>query len=77
MDFIIKLLKLRDLATEIAYNSILVIVDRLTKYLYFILCKETITAEKLRYLVLDRLIRYYGLLLVFVTDRDKLFILNY
>ena len=45
MDFIIKLLKSKDLATKNAFNAILIIVDRLTKYLYIIAFKETYIAE--------------------------------
>ncbi len=52
-------------------------VDRLTKYLHFIPCSETIIAQQLGYLVLDRLVRYYRIPTVFITDRDKLFISNY
>ena len=36
MDFIVKLLELEELMTKVVYNSILVIVDRLTKFAYFI-----------------------------------------
>jgi len=77
MDFIVKLLLLSDHVTEEIYDSILVIVDRLTKYTHFILYKETYTAEQLARIVIDRLIRYYGIPSSFVTDRDKLFTLNY
>ena len=46
-DFIIKLLKLKDLVTGQLYNVILVIVDRLTKQGYFIVCIEEISAENI------------------------------
>ena len=77
MDFIVKLPKSIDPATAVEYDSILVMVDRLTKYAHFIPCKETINAEQLGYLVLDRLIRYHGIPASFITDRDKLFTSNY
>ena len=77
MDFITKLLLSKDLATEVIYNLILVIVDTLTKYAHFIPCKELITTIKLVYLILDRLIRHYGILESFITDRDKLFTSNF
>ena len=77
MDFINKLPKSKDLATGHTYNGILVIVDRLTKYLYFIPYNESCTTEQLVHIVLDRLIRYYGIPEQFITDRDKLFISNY
>ena len=56
---------------------ILVMVDRLTKYAYFIPANEASTAEQLGYLVLDRLVRYYGFPKTYITDRDKLFTSNY
>ncbi|CAD0055203.1 unnamed protein product [Aureobasidium pullulans] len=59
------------------YDSILVMVDRLTKYTHFIPCMKSITAEELAHLVLDRLIRYHGIPKSFITDRDKLFTSNY
>ena len=52
-------------------------VDRLTKYSYFVLCNETINAKQLGCLVLDRLVRYYGVPTTFITDRDKLFTSRY
>jgi len=77
MDFIVKLLSSSDHITEEVYDSILIIVDRLTKYTHFILYKETYTAEQLARIVIDRLICYYGIPSSFVTDRDKLFTSNY
>lgn len=59
------------------YDSILVMVDRLTKYTHFIPYIKSITAEELAHLVLDRLIRYHGIPKSFITDRDKLFTSNY
>ena len=77
MDFIVKLPKSADPVTGHEYDSILVMVDRLTKYSHFIPCSETITAPQLGCLILDRLVRYHGIPSVFITDRDKLFTSNY
>ena len=77
MDFIVKLPKSKDPVTDLPYDSILVIVNRLTKYLHFIPCNETIAAKQLGYLVIDRLVRNHRLLTTFITDRDKLFTSNY
>jgi len=77
VDFIVKLPPLSDYITEEVYDSILIIVDRLTKYTRFILYKETYTAEQLARIVIDRLIRYYRIPSSFVIDRDKLFTSNY
>ena len=77
MDFITKLPKSNGPVTRITYNSIMVIVDRFTKYLIVILFKETYTAEQLGYLLLDRLVRDHGVPITIITDRDKLFTSNY
>ncbi len=47
MDFITKLLPSKDSITGVVYNSILTIVDRLTKWSYFFLYKEIWIAEQL------------------------------
>ena len=73
MDFIIKLPPSIEGHSGVTYDTILIIVDKLTKYAYFILYKGTLTAEQLGFLVLDRLIRYYGILRKLISDRDKLF----
>ena len=77
MDFIMKLPKSKDPVTGITYDLIMVIVDRFTKYLIVVLFKETHTAEQLGHLLLDRLVRDHRVLIMIITDRDKLFISNY
>ena len=47
MDFITKLLPSRDPVTEVEYNSILTMVDRLTKWSYFLSYKESWIVEQL------------------------------
>ena len=44
-DFIVKLLKSKDLVTEQLHNVILVIINKLTKWGYFIACTEEISAK--------------------------------
>ena len=73
MDFITNLLGSKDPVIGVFSDAILVIVNKLTKYTHFVPYIKTIIAEQLGYLVLDRLVRHYGLLLAFITDRDKLF----
>lgn len=51
----------------------MVIVDRITKYAYFIPCTEKTTAEKTARLVLREVVAHHGLPEEFITDRDKLF----
>ncbi len=55
------------------FDSILTIVDRLTKYTMFISFKKTTTAPVLTYTILQELINNHGLPKEFITDRDKLF----
>ena len=73
IDFITDLPGSKDPVTGVFSDAILVIVDKLTKYTHFVPCTKTVTIEQLGYLVLDRLVRYHGLPLAFITDRDKLF----
>jgi hypothetical protein len=75
LDFIIKLLLLQDLITRIKYDSILVIIDRLIKYIYMILYLKANTAEDLAYIFLRVIIANYSTLEEMISDRDKLFIL--
>jgi len=77
MNFIIKLLKSTNLAIEDKYNSILVIIDKLIKYLYIIACKEKFIAKQLRYIVLNQLIRYHNILKELINNKVKFFTSNY
>jgi hypothetical protein len=71
------LLKLTNLAIKDKYDSILVIINKLIKYLYIIACKEKFIAKQLEYIVLNQLIRYYNILKELINNKDKLFTSNY
>ncbi len=73
MNFITKLLTSKNPAWGVKFDSILTIVDRLTKYTMFIPFKETATASVLTYIILQELINSHRLSKKFITDRDKLF----
>ena len=73
MDFIIKLPLSKDTITDIKYNSILVIVDRLTKYAHFIPWKEKENAKDLAKVILKEIIANHGIPQSIISDRDKLF----
>ena len=45
MDFIVEFPKSEDLTTDISYNSILIIVDKFTKYTHLISYNEKFTAK--------------------------------
>ncbi len=66
-----------NLAIEDKYNSILIMINKLIKYLHIIACKEKFIVEQLKYIVLNRLIRYYNILKELTSNRDKLFTSNY
>jgi transposase InsO family protein len=67
MDFI------TDLPTVRAKNSILVVVDRLTKMAHFTSCSKSITAEETAQLILEGIVRLHGLLEEIVSDRGPQF----
>jgi len=77
MNFIIKLPKSTNLVTRNKYDSILVMIDKLIKYSHIIACKEKFIAEQLKYIVLNRLIRYHNIFKGLTSDKDKLFTSNY
>ena len=69
--------KLTNLAIEDKYNLILIIIDKLIKYLYIIACKKKFIVEQLKYIVLNQLIQYYNILKELISNKDKLFTSNY
>ncbi len=48
-----KLLKLTNLAIKDKYNLILIIINKLIKYLYIIVCKKKFNIEQLKYIILN------------------------
>jgi hypothetical protein len=77
LDFIVKLLLSKEALTEITYNLILIITDRLTKYAYFIPYKEGLTAEELVYTFNRNIIANHGILEEIINNKNKLFIANF
>ena len=77
MNFIIKLSESEKLVTEVTYDSILMIIDKLIKYSHLISFKESYSADQLEFIVLNRLIWYHDIPEKMTSDRDKLFISNY
>jgi len=73
----IKLLKLMNLATRDKYDLILIIINKFIKYLHIIACKKKFIIKQLKYVVLNRLIRYHNILKKLINNREKLFTSNY
>jgi hypothetical protein len=74
LDFIVKLPPSVKLITGVVFNSVLIIIDRLTKYGYFILYKESSLIEELAYAFNKHIIGNYGISKEIINNRDKLFI---
>jgi hypothetical protein len=67
-DFIVKLPK-----TSRGNDSICVFVDKLTKLVHFVACKEEVSPKKFVELYVDHVFRLHGLSREFITDRDPIF----
>jgi hypothetical protein len=77
LDFIVKLLLSKEALIGVTYNLILVVIDRLIKYVYFISYKEELIVEELIYIFNRNIIANYGILKEIINNRDKLFTFNF
>ncbi len=75
MDFVVKLPRSEFLGQT--YDSILVVVDRFSKYAHFLPCNESQNATQMAMLLSDRIVRYHGIPKAIISDRDKLFTSKY
>ena len=73
MDFITKLPSSKDTTTGLEYDSILTMVDRLTKWTYFLPYRETWTAEQLADVIYRNVTSVHGWPMEWITDRDTKF----
>jgi hypothetical protein len=62
LDFITKLSPSRELMTGVIYDSVMVVIDRLTKYAYFIFYFKSFSAEDLAYMFYKYIVANYGFL---------------
>ena len=62
---------------EDSYNSILVIVNRLTKMVHYKPVKITLNAPGLAKVIIDVVVRHHELLNLIVTNRGSLFTLKF
>ena len=68
-----KLSFLKKFLTRVFYNLILIIVNQLTKEVWFILYKKVLNAEELIYIFLRDVTALQDLLNKIIFNRDKLF----
>ena len=71
MDFI------EGLPSSNGYTSIMVVVDRLTKYAHFVALKHPFTAVIVAKAFVANVVRLHGILTSIVSDRDKVFISSF
>lgn len=74
MDFITDLPLSRNWTNKERYDTILVIVDRLTKFAYFLAFYKKGTAEQLSQLLIERVFANHGTPDTIISDKDKLFL---
>jgi hypothetical protein len=62
LDFVTKLSLFKELMIGVMYDSIMVVIDRLTKYAYFIPYFKSFSAEDLAYMFYRYVVANYGFL---------------
>jgi hypothetical protein len=62
LDFVIKLPPSKEPIIGVIYNFIMVVIDRLTKYAYFIFYLKNFSAEDLAYMFYKHVMANYGFL---------------
>ena len=72
-DFITKLLKLKDPVTGQKYNAVLVIINKLTKWGYFVTCTEKISTKDVIQIYVKKLFLKYELLEKIILNKDMRF----
>lgn len=77
MDFIVKLPKSKEPMTGVEYDSVWVVTDKLTKYVYMIPYKEGSTATQFAYAFRRHITANHGIPEEIISDRDKLWTSNF
>ena len=73
-DFIVKLLKLKDPITKQEYNSIFIIMNKFTKWEYFITYIEEILTEDIAQVYIKEVFLRHKVLNKIILNRDTQFI---
>jgi hypothetical protein len=59
------------------YNTILVVVDRFTKFAHFLTLPHPFTASSVARLFVDSVVKLYGMSRSIVSDRDRILTSNF
>ena len=70
-----KLLKLKDPITDQKHDMIFIIINKFTKWGYFIIYIEEISAEDIAQIYIKKVFLKYGVLAKIILDRDTRFII--
>ena len=70
-----KLLKLKDLITSQEHNTIFIIINKFTKWGYFIIYTEEILVEYIVQIYIKKIFVKYGVLVEIILDKDTRFII--
>ena len=76
-DFIVKLLKLKDPIIKKEYNSIFIIIDKFTKWGYFIAYIKEILVKDITQTYIKEVFLRHRVLIKIILDRDTRFILAF
>ena len=77
MDFVVKLPKSKNPTTQEIYDSIMVMVDKLTKYVLMIPFKKSYKTDQFGFILLDRLVKDHGIPASITSNKNKFFTSNY
>ena len=58
-------------------NVIMVVVDRLSKYAYFVTMKHPFSAKQVAMEFIDKIVQRHGIPKSIISDRDKIFVSNF
>ena len=59
--------------TDYGHDAIYTVIDRLSKFTYFIPCKHTVSTADLAYLILANMVVHYGIPASIVSNHDPWF----
>ena len=77
MDFVVKLPKSKNPTTQKVYDSIMVIINKLMKYVFIIPFKKKYKTNQFKFILLNKLIIKIGIPTFITSDKNKFFTSNY